>query len=64
MIGFAVTRSTHGMACSGCREAADSAVTMARATGSVGATYDNNGEHAATVRRVEDGACGDDCVHV
>lgn len=51
MRGFTVTESTHGRSCAGCREAAVSAVTIARVTGSVGATHDNNGEHAATVRR-------------
>lgn len=51
MNGFTVTESTHGTECPGCREAAESAVTMARVTGSIGATHDDNGQHAATVRR-------------
>lgn len=51
MTTWKITGSTHGMACAGCSEAASSAITMARATGSTGSTYNNNGNHAATVKR-------------
>lgn len=43
--------STHGMACKGCKDAAEGAIIMASSTGSVGATYNDNGNHAARVSR-------------
>lgn len=50
-MSFIVTASTHGMSCAGCAEAAEKAITIARVTGSVGATHDDNGTHIATVKR-------------
>lgn len=40
--GFEVVESLHGETCAGCRDAARSAAIHARATGSVGATYQVN----------------------
>lgn len=43
--------TTHGMSCAGCAEAVERAITMAKVTGSVGATHNDNGYHAAKVKR-------------
>ena len=43
--------STHGNECRKCNEAAAQAKTHAIVTGSVACTWDDNGEHVATMTR-------------
>jgi hypothetical protein len=49
---FTVTSTTHGTGCAKCAAAAEAAATHAAVTGSVGASYDDDG-HRAAVQRID-----------